>query len=195
MKLIKQIALSIFLVSGIFFGILYSSCSKDACKTVNCLHGGTCSGGQCSKCDSGTGGTNCQIIYRDSYVGNYTGNAVVSYTNIDSAYMDSGYVNHTDDSNIIQLQPGADTAYALMQLTWTDGHKTMLTTPIVLVNNTSTGSTFTISGVRGGPGDTFTVSGNGNVSGTNASLNLTAVPPHPAISPTINYTLSNCSRQ
>ncbi len=197
MKLIKKIAFSTLLTLGIFLGVLYTSCSKDACKTVNCLHGCICSGGSCTPttADSGVGGTNCQIIYRDAYTNTYLGNAVVSYTNVDSAYLDSGYVSHTDDSNTIQFQAGADTLYAQMLLTWKDGKKQMLSNiPITLVNNSSTGSTFTVRATLGGPGDTFTVSGNGSVSNTNASLNLIAVPKHPT-TPTIYYTLSNCSKQ
>lgn len=200
MRLIKQVALGSFLALGFYFAILYTSCTKDACKTVNCLNGGSCNGGTCT-CDTGIGGTNCQTIYRVLYGGQkpgqgqtYLGNAVITYSHLDSAQIDSGYAVHTDDNNTLVFSYGTDSVYTLMKLVWSDGGSTMLSTPITLANNMVTGSTFSVTPTLGGPGDTFTVSGNGSVSTTNASLNLIAVPVH-STTPTIYITLSNCGVQ
>ena len=42
------------------FGITsYLACTKDACASVTCQHGGTCTGGNCS-CPTGYTGTHCE---------------------------------------------------------------------------------------------------------------------------------------
>ena len=196
MRSVKYMTLGVLLALALFGAATYvSSCSKDACKGVTCLNYGICNRGSCTCPDTGTGGTNCEIIYRLLYKNNYMGNAVITYSHFDSLALDSGYINHTDDSNTITFSIGADTTFNKMGLSWTDGANQMLTATIALQNNTATGSTFSVPATLGGPGDTFTVSGNGSVSSTSASLNLTAVPPHPNITPTIYYTLSNCPKQ
>ena len=203
MKLIKQIAVSTLLALGIFFAVFYTSCSKDACKGVTCLNNSQCKGGSCT-CDSGTGGANCEIIYKKLYGingGVYLGNAVISYTHFDSSVLDSGYINHTDDSNTIVFQPGTDSPYAQATLVWSDGAKQIISAGITLQNNTSTGSTFTIPATSitlptsiSHKSGTFKLTGNGSISTTNASLNITAVPVD-STTPTIYFTLSNCSKQ
>ena len=117
MKVVKYIALCAFLAIGMFYVVVYSSsCNKDACKGVTCLNQGKCNGGNCT-CDTGTGGSNCQTIYRELYANSYLGNAVVTYSHLDSAQVDSGYFNHTDDSNVISFSIGSDSSYSLMRLT------------------------------------------------------------------------------
>lgn len=70
MKSIRLIALSAFVTISAFCAVLYSaSCTKDACKGVTCLNGGTCSGGTCS-CPTGWIGTNCQTR---AFIGTWTG--------------------------------------------------------------------------------------------------------------------------
>ncbi len=198
MKSFKYIALSAILAVGVFYVAIYSSsCTKDACKGVTCLNKGMCSGGRCT-CDTGIGGLNCETIYRLLYKNAYMGNAIVTYSQPDSAVIDSAfysiYSGRTNDSNLVAFSINSDTTYNKMQLTWTDGTGQLLQTTITLNNNTATGSTFSIPATQGGPGDSFTVSGNGSVNSTNASLNLTAVPRHPTLTPTISYTLNNCSK-
>jgi hypothetical protein len=61
MKSIKYIALSAFVTISAFCAVLYTSCTKDACKGVTCQHGGTCSGGNCT-CPVGYEGANCQTL-------------------------------------------------------------------------------------------------------------------------------------
>ncbi len=199
MRSVKYLSLGVLLAVAMFGAATYvSSCSKDACKGVTCLNYGTCNGGSCTCRDTGTGGTNCEIIYRLLYKNTYVGNAVVTYSHFDSLALDSGYINHTDNNDSIVFSIGTDTTYNKMGLTWSDGGSTLLSIPspgITLQNITANGSTFIIAPTPGGPGDSFTVSGNGSVSSTSASLNLVAVPPHPSITPTIYYTLSNCPKQ
>ena len=199
MKSVKYIVLSAILAVGDFYVAIYtSSCTKDACKAVTCMNKGACSGGRCT-CAEGIGGLNCETIYRMLYKNSYVGNAVVTYSQPDSAVIDSAfysvYSGRTNDNNVLAFSVGNDTSFSKMQLMWTDPSGQLLHTTITLGNNTSTGSTFTIDSVHGGPGDSFTVSGIGSVNATNASLNVTAVPRHPKFTPTISYTLSNCSKQ
>ena len=186
-------ALAAILSVGVFCAVMYSSsCTKDACKGVTCLHKGMCTGGSCRCIDSGIGGSNCETIYRDLYTNSYTGNAVISYT-FDTTTIDTGYVAHTDANNVLKFTPSSDTAFSKMQLTWTDGTNLMLSTTITIANNTSNGSTFKVdTSVLGGT--TFKVTGNGSVSSTMASLNLVAVSADSTM-PEINITLSNCIKQ
>src|SRR5579872_2246509 len=72
MKLFKQIALTAFLLTGIFCAVVYTSCQKDVCKGVTCLNNTQCSGGSCV-CPPGIGGNNCEIIYRNLYAFSYKG--------------------------------------------------------------------------------------------------------------------------
>lgn len=72
MKSIKTIALSAILTVGAFGTVLYTSCTKDACKDVTCQNGGTCSDGKCT-CPTGYEGTNCETKSRDKFVGTYVG--------------------------------------------------------------------------------------------------------------------------
>ncbi len=67
MKSIKQIALGAFLTISAFCAVLYTSCTKDACKGVTCQNGGTCSGGNCT-CVTGYEGTNCETASRTKFV-------------------------------------------------------------------------------------------------------------------------------
>lgn len=68
MKSIKLIALSAFLTIGAFCTVLYTSCSKDECKDVVCLNGGTCSGGTCVSCNAGYEGDRCETVSRDKFI-------------------------------------------------------------------------------------------------------------------------------
>jgi hypothetical protein len=74
MRAIKQIALSAILTLSAFCAVLYTSCSKDACKGVTCYNAGTCSGGTCT-CPTGYEGANCQTL---AIIGSWTGQDVCS---------------------------------------------------------------------------------------------------------------------
>ena len=67
MKKIRQIALGAILSVSAFSAVLYTSCSKDACKDVTCQNGGTCSDGNCT-CVTGYEGTNCETASRTKFI-------------------------------------------------------------------------------------------------------------------------------
>ena len=69
MKSFRIIALSVIVTISTFGAILYTSCTKDACKGVTCLNGGTCSGGTCT-CPTGYIGASCQTR---AFVGTWQG--------------------------------------------------------------------------------------------------------------------------
>lgn len=188
MKHIGQIAISFLLTAGIFCAVLYASCSKDACKGVTCINGGMCSSGACFCPKPGIGGNSCEIIYRNLYSYPYLG--VVSATgNYDSLHTvtDSLCINQ-----VLLFSAGNDTSnFENMTLQWKDSSGTLLLTmPITLSNNSTTGSDFTVPPVTS---DTFTYSGKGNVSVVNASLNL--VRSHPHGKSTITFLFNNFSRE
>lgn len=191
MKSFKLIALSIFATLSLFCAVLYtSSCSKDGCKGVTCLNGGSCGGGVCSCTIPGTGGTNCEIIYSRIYAFTYKGNAVESGID-DTTNIDINFVN-----NSLVFSGGNDTAnYNSMTLIWQDDSgKQVLSMPITLANNSPTGSTFTVTAntiIKGT--DTSIYSGSGSVNGTTASLTLTRV--HPTIPSNLVITFSNFVKQ
>jgi hypothetical protein len=173
MKLFKQIALSAFLTLSAFCAILYSSCSKDGCKGVTCLNGGTCGGGICS-CPTGLGGNNCQTVYRLLYANTYEG--IATYDII-----------RADTNNTMVFTAGLDSNYTEMKLVWNDttSHITM---PIVLSDNSANGSVFTITATTV---DTITYTGSGTVNAIVASLTL--VGNHPT-GPPIIVTLNNFTK-
>lgn len=81
MKSIRLIALSALLTIGSFCAVTYTSCTKDECKSVTCLNGGTCSGGSCT-CPTGWLGSSCQT---KAIIGSWKGTDVCdsnTYTNI-----------------------------------------------------------------------------------------------------------------
>ncbi len=59
MKNVYSIFLSALLLFGIFTVVLYTSCNKNSCKNINCLHNGYCVMGEC-RCPSGYTGERCE---------------------------------------------------------------------------------------------------------------------------------------
>jgi len=172
MKLFKHIALTLFLVTGIFCAVLYTSCQKDVCKGVTCLNNTNCSGGSCI-CPPGIGGSNCQTIYRNLYAFSYKGVVTASSVNdTNHVIVDSNCVNNT-----LVFVAGNDTMnYNNMQLTWNDSTgKQVLNMQITLSNNSPNGSDFTVDSATS---DTFTYSGTGNVNTVSASMSLTRSHPN-----------------
>lgn len=176
MKPAKFIVIGILLAFGAFCAAVSSSCSKDSCKTVTCLNGGTCGGGTCNCLKKGTGGVNCEIIYRDQYANSYIG----------SGYDDSGiaYVNNTMVFNV-----GVDSDYTRMQIVWNNPGVRSVTLPVTLSHFSSSGSDITVTPTTK---DTFSYTGSGFVSSTAASLTLTET--HPNSTP-VQITLHSFSRQ
>jgi hypothetical protein len=88
MKSIKQIALTILLTVSAFCAVLYTSCSKDACKGVTCQNGGTCSGGNCT-CTTGYEGTSCETLSRAKFVKSWSASDLVTGSSTPIAYTTS----------------------------------------------------------------------------------------------------------
>jgi hypothetical protein len=178
MKSIKQIALGAVITLGVFCVVMYGSCSKDACKGVTCLNGATCSGGVCG-CLAGTGGNNCETMYRSLYAnGRYKGVAMYS-------------IVHADTNNFLIFTAEMDSNYSQMKMMWTDTGTTVITVPITLTNNSVTGSDFNITPT---PAGSYIYSGSGNVNGTQASVTLKLTQSNGQGQPVI-VTLANFNRQ
>ena len=60
MKQTKAIVLTAIITIFTLSAVLYTSCRKDHCKTLKCLHGGACNDGFCL-CPTGYTGTYCEI--------------------------------------------------------------------------------------------------------------------------------------
>lgn len=176
MRSIRFILLSAFFTLSVFGGVVYTSCTKDACKGITCLNGGRCGGGAC-QCKSGLGGSNCEVIYRELYSNTYKGDGVDSTGTF--------YVNNT----FVFTSPNDTTDYNKMQLEWTNPATRIVTMQIELNNNLPSGSSFTISATTV---DSFTYTGFGIVNGTTASLTLMEAHPN---SPPVSITLNNFTRQ
>ncbi len=178
MKKIRLVALSALVTVGAFSGVLYTSCTKDACKGVTCLNSGTCDGGTCT-CPSGIGGNTCETVYRSLYNNNYVGNGTdndgYTYTNWKLAY-----------------SAGTDTSdYTKMSLFIYDNTNTLAIPkqlPVVLTNF-GTSSTYNITSTVN---DTNTYSGTGTISATAASISLTEAHPH---STALILTFTNAIKQ
>jgi hypothetical protein len=174
MKPFKVVLILLLLLGG-FSAILYTSCTKDSCKGTTCINGGTCGGGTCN-CKKGVGGLNCELIYRDLYDNTYKG------TGIDDS--NKFYINNT-----LAFTGGVDTNYTQMNLLWTNPGVRVVTFPIILENNSTTGSTFIIP--KTGK-DTVFYEGNGHVSATSVSITLTET--HPNSTPVV-ITLNSFTKQ
>jgi hypothetical protein len=183
MRSIKYIALSVFLALGVFFAVLYTSCSKDSCKTVTCLNGGSCGGGACM-CPPGTGSTNCQTVYKTLYTNTYIGNAY--YT---SSIVDTNYIPHIDTNSTLVFSAGNDSNFNKMDITWNRTSGKPVKMVISLTNNTATGSNFSVSSAVS---DTNTYSGKGSVNSNTASISL--IESHPN-SPAVVVSLNNFNKQ
>lgn len=156
MKLIKYIALSAFVTLGVFFTVIYSSCTKNECGAVLCQNDGTCMGGIC-KCVRGTDGVNCQNVYRKNYAGVYVGippdDPISDTTNM-----------------LIMIQTDDTTNYNLMEVIWVDtSGTTRLQLPLELHHNAPGGSNFDITPTVKG---ITTYTGGGSINGKQVSMNI-----------------------
>ncbi len=176
MKSIKYILICGILALSVMGGGLYSSCTKDACKGTTCIHGGTCSGGMCTCTKPGTGGVNCEIVYRDFYTNFYKGSG---HDDSVRAFID----------NTFTFTAGADTNYTLMTVAWNHHGPHIVNMPITLKTFTSTESTFTVSQTTV---DSLIYTGYGIVSSTSASMTLSEWHPD---STTRTITLNNFVKQ
>ena len=180
MRSLKHIALGAFLTISVFCAVIYTSCSKDACKAVTCLNFGTCNGGIC-KCKTGIGGNNCETIYRNLYANNYKG--IATY-NIVGA----------DPNTILTFNAPNDTAdFTKMEVVWKNPGLPIVTLPVTITNSSPTGSNFMI--VANTPVDTLLYNGSGSVNGTTASMTLTKTPIPPHIGPTVIVYFNDFNKQ
>lgn len=143
----KYVALSAFLTLSAFCAVLYSSCSKDECKGVTCLNGGTCSGGNCT-CPVGYEGTTCDTKSRDKFLGTYVGSEICTIGT---------------DNYSITLAANSDN----VKLTYTNLYNN---TPSITATCTMTGTnTFSFSGTQ----STITYSGTGTLTGNQLVVTYT----------------------
>jgi hypothetical protein len=96
MNSFKKILLASVVTLGAFGTVLYTSCSKDACKGVTCQNGGTCSGGNCT-CTTGYEGTNCETVSRDKFVKSWSASDLVTGSSTPIAYTASIAAGSTSD--------------------------------------------------------------------------------------------------
>ncbi len=203
MRLTRHIALIILITLGLFSAMFYTSCKTDNCANTTCMHEpnpakpSRCKAGMgicyCDGPKSGLGGNNCEIVYRDEYVGKpYTGSAIyTSSVEIDTVMAgDTVFVSFADSNNTLAFNAtGYDSIYNKCKLLWNRPGKQSVFAEIVLENFSSAGATFSFPATSI---DTFTYSGSGSVSGSSASLNLIESHPH---SPSVIITLSNFSKR
>jgi hypothetical protein len=157
MRSVKRFALSTLLTLGIASAVFYTSCSKDPSKSTFCFNNGIAVSGVCS-CPKGVGGNNCEIAYRKLYANTYTGNT-------------PGNAGHGASGNTLTFAETSDTVdYNNMTVTWKDTGSFALTFPIVLANNSSSGSSFTVTPSIFG---SKTYTGGGTLTSTMASMSLT----------------------
>lgn len=175
MKTIKHIALGSLLFFSVFCAALYSSCSKDACAGVTCLNTGTCNSGVCV-CPTGTGGNNCEKLYRKLYAYTYKGTSTYD-------------IIGADPNNTLAFEAANDTPFTKMQLVWTNPGHGIYRLPVVLTTTAATGANFVIPAT---PIDTFTYDGTGSINGTTVSMTITKN--HP-IGPKIVVSFNDFNRQ
>jgi hypothetical protein len=152
---IKSIVLTAIVTVSSLGAVLYTSCSKDACKSVTCVNKGACVGGTCN-CPSGIAGRLCETVVRQQYANTYKGNT-------------PGNVGHGNANNTLTFAEGDTTDYLKMTVTWKDTGTFAVILPIELTL-TSTGASFSVTPTSS---NYKTYSGGGNVSGTMASMSLT----------------------
>jgi len=141
---------------GVAGSVFYSSCAKDQCGAIQCINHGTCNNGQC-RCLPGTGGANCQTIYRDAYRGDYRG---VPPNDSMSTYMHTLQFRYTD----------GDTLYKEMDMLWIDeNNQTVANVQINFMEQSLTSSTFSVVPTTAG-GVTYT--GNGTVNDRTATVQM-----------------------
>ena len=150
------------------------------------MNNANCGGGTCI-CKPGIAGTNCEIVYRNLYAYSYKGNLRMTGQLDTVRSIDSNLYNY----NMI-FNAGTDTAdYTTMTLEWSDSTgRDVLSMPIVLRNNSNSGSDFTVPAITK---DTFTYAGAGSVSSTAASMTLTRTHPHGSTK--VVFSFNNFSRQ
>ena len=161
MRSIKPIVFGVFVTLSVFCAVLYTSCSKDSCSGITCLHYSKCGGGSCN-CLKGTGGANCEKEYRKLFSGSYTGTSLYSTPTYN--------INGTDSNNKLTFEAPDDTLYTKTNMVWYSSSPHPITLAIVINNSTDNGYNFTIVQATI---DTLIYNGTGSVNGTTASVSMT----------------------
>lgn len=156
MKLIKNLMLAGVTALGIGGSVFYSSCAKDQCGAIQCINHGMCNNGAC-RCLPGTGGANCQTIYRDAYRGMYRGLPPNDSTSTNTHSLEFRYTD-------------GDTLYKEMDLLWIDeNNQTVANVQINFMEQSLTSSTFSVVPTTAGG---VTYSGTGTVNDRTATVQM-----------------------
>ncbi len=152
MKSFRLFALSALITIGSVGTVVYTSCTKDECKDVTCLNGGTCSGGTCT-CPTGYTGSNCgtKVVCGTGYIGlgcttrafigSWTGTDVCSPTgtyNVTITLANSS----TDSTKVLINNPGGFGTNNTITGTL-NANATVITYTNQIVNSTTTPDTLT----------------------------------------------------
>lgn len=156
MRHFRFVLLGIFATLGTFLVVSYSSCSKDSCKDITCLHKTKCNAGLCV-CPPGIDGANCEIVYRERYASQYVGLSPID--------------TMADTTNTLVFSTTSDTTdYNNMDVTWlNDSGSTIVNMALKLSNNQASGSSFTIQPTTS---DIYTFTGNGTINGNLVTMLL-----------------------
>lgn len=163
MKQIKLIVLSAILTLGAVFAIFNTSCTKNVCGATTCLNRGQCRGGICV-CPTiagkpiGVTGANCEIVYRNTYLGVYEGKPP--------------YDTVGDSTHLLQFIPDeTDTMdYTTMFVIWQDTTRApVIKLPVQLYNITASAASFSVVPTRNGD---YMYRGEGAINGVTANMRL-----------------------
>ena len=138
----------LLLMLGMCGSVVYFSCKKDACNTVNCLNGGSCAGGICS-CPVGWTGTFCETsAFGGSWNGadvcdsqNYTFAISVNPASTDTVTFYIQNVHGFAGTQLTGTRSGAKTINIANQLCDT----VMLSGTLTLTSNTALTFSYTIT--------------------------------------------------
>lgn len=162
MRPIKQILLGAVVALFVsFLAFNTTSCSRDECGGMFCYNYGTCSRGKCVCKKEGTGGTNCEIVYRDLFTGTYQGKAPVDTV-----------ADTTLHRLVFRKNEDRPDDWETVNIIWEDRPDTALMSTFVvrLRNYTKTGADFDFIAPVQNNGYSYT--GTGSVNGNTANLQL-----------------------
>ncbi|MBA2422488.1 MAG: calcium-binding EGF-like domain-containing protein [Chitinophagales bacterium] len=149
MKKISILGASLLSMIALVTVMFFHSCTKDDCKDVVCLNGGTCVSGTC-ECPTGYEGSDCTTEERTEFLGTYT---VVE---------DCSASNST--SYVVSIIAGTNISEVLISNMWD-----AFVAPVVATIN---GNTISIANQEP-DGDGFSVQGSGTITGNIITMNYT----------------------
>ncbi|GAA4465367.1 hypothetical protein GCM10023093_17440 [Nemorincola caseinilytica] len=165
MRPIKNILFGVLVALSVSFVAFYStSCSKDQCGAVTCQNKGVCFQGVCNCIYLGTGGPNCEHVYRDMFSGLYEGHAPIDTVG--------------DSTHALFFRPSDDTLNReYMVVFWQDTlRQSLVKLPIKLYNYSTSGSNFkVVDSDNMNVIDYYAYSGTGTISVNTVSMRLVSV--------------------